>query len=148
MPTILIHDRPSTGLEGKFSMPFCVAAAIVHGHVGIETFDFASLQDAAVCAVQSRVRMRVDPTIDASATPLTQARVSVRLRDGRVFTADANGARGYPDRPASDEELAAKFMSCAGAALTHERACAALNALREIDTHADVRTLTTLLRAG
>jgi len=141
VPTILIHDNPSTGLEGKFSMPFCAAAALVHGHVGIATFEAASLQDATVRAVQSRVRMRVDPAIDSSATPLTQSRVSVRLRDGRVVAAAANGARGYPDRPASDEELAAKFMSCAAAVLTRERACAALAALRELGTHADIAAL-------
>src|SRR5262249_46669868 len=39
VPTILLYDRPSNGLEGKFSMPFCAAAAIVTGRVGIDTFD-------------------------------------------------------------------------------------------------------------
>ena len=109
VPTILLYDRPSSGLEGKFSMPFCAAAAVVRGRVGIETFDAAALDDPAILSLQSRVTMRVDPTLDASAPSLTQARVTVRLRDGRVLTAAANGARGYPDRPASDEQLAAKF---------------------------------------
>src|SRR3990170_6149296 len=36
-PTILIYDRPATGLEGKFSLPFCVAAALVFGRVGLDT---------------------------------------------------------------------------------------------------------------
>jgi 2-methylcitrate dehydratase PrpD len=148
VPTILIHDRPSTGLEGKFSMPFCAAAAVVRGHVGMETFDAASLQDAAIRDMQTRVRMRVDPAIDPAATPLTQSRVTVRLRDGRVLTADANGARGYPDRPASDEELAAKFMSCAGAALPRERAGAALAALREIGIQADIAALMKMLQTS
>jgi hypothetical protein len=67
----------------------------------------------------------------------------VRLRDGRVLFADANGARGYPDRPASDEELAAKFMSCAGAALSRDRAGAALAALREIGTQPNIAALMT-----
>jgi 2-methylcitrate dehydratase PrpD len=146
VPTILIHDRPSTGLEGKFSMPFCAAAAVVCGHVGIETFDAASLQDAAIRDLQSRVRMHVDPAIDPAATPLTQSRVTVRLRDGRVLTADANGARGYPDRPASDEELAAKFMSCAGAALSRDGAAAALAALQEIGTQANIAALMKMLQ--
>jgi 2-methylcitrate dehydratase PrpD len=147
VPTILIHDRPVTGLEGKFSMPFCAAAAVVRGHVGIDTFDASQMQDEAVRAVQSRVTMRVDPTLDGSAPPLTRSRVTVRLRDGRVLTADANGARGYPARPASDEELAAKFLSCASAALPRERAGAALAALREIEAHDDVRPLMMLLQS-
>ena len=85
MPTILLYDRPSSGLEGKFSMPFCAAAAVVRGRVGIETFDLATLSDAAILSLQARVTMRVDPTLDPSAPSLTQARVTVRLRDGRVL---------------------------------------------------------------
>src|SRR5262249_16450321 len=38
-PTVLLYDRPATALEGKFSMPFCAAAAVVDGRVGLETFD-------------------------------------------------------------------------------------------------------------
>jgi hypothetical protein len=79
---------------------------------------------------------------------LTQSRVTVHLRDGRALTADANGARGYPDRPASDEELAAKFMSCAGAALSGERAAAALAALREIGTQANIAALMKMLQTS
>jgi len=141
VPTILIYDRPSSGLEGKFSMPFCAAAAVVRGQVGIETFDSQTLVDPAIAALQQRVSMGVDPSLDASAPSLTQAHVTVRLRDGRVLTASANGARGYPDKPATDEELATKFLSCAGRAMPDTRARALLDALRGIESVADVRTL-------
>ena len=30
-PRLLIHPSPATGLEAKFSMPFCAAAAVVFG---------------------------------------------------------------------------------------------------------------------
>ena len=33
-PTVLIYDRPASGLEAKFSMPFCAAAAVARGQVG------------------------------------------------------------------------------------------------------------------
>jgi 2-methylcitrate dehydratase PrpD len=145
VPTILIYDRPASGLEGKFSMPFCAAAAVVHGHIGLDTFDAAHLADPRVAAVQSRVTMRVDPLLDASAPALTQARVSVRLRDGRVLSASANGARGYHDRPASDTELAGKFMSCARESLSEKQAAEGLAAVRDIERAADVRAVTRLL---
>ena len=145
VPTILLYDRPASGLEGKFSMPFCAAAAMVHGRVGIDTFDAALLRDPAIAAMQDRVTMRVDPTLDATAPPLTQARVTVRLRDGRALTASANGARGYPERPASDEELAVKFRSCATATLSGPSAANALAQLNAIESVADVRILTACL---
>src|SRR6185295_3583324 len=65
VPTILIYDRPSSGLEGKFSMPFCAAAAVVHGRVGLETFQASQIADPAIVAMQARVSMRIDPTLDA-----------------------------------------------------------------------------------
>ena len=142
VPTILLYDRPSSGLEGKFSMPFCAAAAIVHGRVGIETFAEATLREPAIVAMQARVTMRVDPTLDPSAPSLTQARVAIRLRGGRVLTASANGARGYPERPASDDELATKFMSCATQALSEESARDLLASLRDVESISDVRELT------
>ena len=142
VPTILLYDRPSSGLEGKFSMPFCAAAAVVRGRVGIDTFDEAVLRDPAIVAMQQLVTMRVDPTLDASAPSLTQARVTVRLRGGRTLTASADGARGYPERPASDDELATKFMSCARPTLSESSATDLLASLREIESATDVRALT------
>jgi len=147
VPTILLYDRPSSGLEGKFSMPFCAAAAVVRGRVGIDTFAMSELGDPAIVALQGRVVMRVDSTLDASAPPLTQAHVTVRLRDGRVLTASANGARGYPEHPASDEELAGKFTSCATRTLSASQAADALTTLRDVESMSDIRTLTDLLQA-
>jgi len=129
-------------------MPFCAAAAALHGHVGIETFDDVQLIDSAIVALRDRVTMRVDPDLDPAAPPLTQARVRVALKDGRVLTAAANGARGYADRPASDDELGAKFLSCAVRALPRERAEEALTVLREIDRVADVRAVTAAAGRG
>ena len=144
VPTILLYDRPSSGLEAKFSMPFCAAAAVVRGRVGIDTFAAAVLRDPAIVAMQERVTMRIDPGLDASAPSLTQARVTVRLRDGRVLSASANGARGYPERPASDEELSTKFTVCATQVLPAAQAADVLAQLRAIDAFADVRALTSL----
>jgi 2-methylcitrate dehydratase PrpD len=145
-PTVLIYDRPSSGLEAKFSLPFCAAAALVDGRVGIDTFDADRLDDRRLASLLPRVTMKVDPALGKDAAPLTQARVHVRLRDGRTLTQAANGARGYPAQPASEAELAGKFLSCATRAIpasAAERALAMLQRLEHLD---DVRTLTEVCR--
>ena len=142
VPTILIYDRPATGLEGKFSLPFCAAAAVAFGGVGIETFDAPSLTNPDVRALMPRVAMRVDPSLDHGAPPLTHARVHVTLRDGRVLSQEALGARGYPEQPASDAELDAKFLACAGRALTQSAAEHVLGLLRKVGALDNVRALT------
>jgi 2-methylcitrate dehydratase PrpD len=146
-PTVLIHDRPATGLQAKFSMPFCAAAAVVDGCVGIGTFDDEQVRRPEIEAVRSRVSMRVDSTLDCAAPPLTQVRVSVSLRDGAVVAGSAAGARGYPDRPASDDELSTKFLSCAARTLPPTRAEQALAAVRAIQELALVGPMTTWLLA-
>ncbi|MCU1382923.1 MAG: hypothetical protein JWL71_1620, partial [Acidobacteria bacterium] len=62
-----------------------------------------------------------------------------------ILTASANGARGYPERPASDDELAAKFTACATQTLSPSGAAEALTQLRAIESIADVRTVTAAL---
>lgn len=145
-PTVLIYDRPASGLEAKFSMPFCAAAAVARGQVGIDTFEAEAIGDARIAAMMPRVAMRVNPALDGVAPPLTQARVSVRLEDGRTVTQAADGARGYPERPATDAELDAKFMGCARRTITEASAARALKMVRAIDRVDDVRELTALLQ--
>ena len=122
VPTILIYDRPSSALEAKFSLPFCAAAAVVFGRVGIDTFDDAALRDPRVAALMPRVTMRVDEAIGQGKPPLTEARVRVRLKDGRSLVQEAHGARGYPANPANADQLAAKFLACASRAIGKPRA--------------------------
>jgi 2-methylcitrate dehydratase PrpD len=86
--------------------------------------------------------MRVDPSFDGAAPPLTQSRVRIALRGGRMLEREARGARGYPERPATDQDLAAKFLACAARVMAEPTAVRALELLRGIDALTDVRTLT------
>jgi len=151
VPSVLIHDRPATGLEAKFSMPFCAAAAVAFGRVGIDTFEPPQLCDPCFAGLMPRVTMRVDDTLQAvsgSTAALTQARVTIALTGGRVLQQRANGARGYPDRPASDDELGEKFLTCARRTISQDGAVRALDVLRRIDVLPDVRALTAMLIPG
>jgi 2-methylcitrate dehydratase PrpD len=132
-PRLLIHDRPSAGLEAKFSMPFCAAAAVVDGQVGIGTFEADRVQAPAIRALMPKVSMRVNPEFDTT-PPLSHARVTIRLRDGRVLIQAAAGARGYPARPASEDQLRVKFVECAGRALSSgaEHVWEALSTIEDI----------------
>ena len=144
-PPLLAYDRPQTGLEGKFSMTFCVAAALVHGEVMLETFQTSQIQNVNIQDLLPRITMRVDPALGKNAPALTQAIVTIRLRDGRALTRDANGARGYPDRPPGPQELDKKFISCGLRALRQEQLQAALSCLHKFETLSDIRQLTELL---
>ena len=145
-PTVLIHDRPRTGLEGKFSMHFCAASAVAHGRVDLRTFESAGVSDPVTRDLLPRVTMRVDPALGVDQPPLTEAAVTVRLADGRRFARRVRGARGYPDRPPSAAELDAKFLACAARAVSPPAAAAALAWLRDIERQPAVSALAELVR--
>ena len=142
-PRLLIHPAPTSGLEAKFSMPFCAAAALVYGRLDLATFDVDHIRNPAVQALMPRVTLRGNAAFDAAA-PLSQARVTVRLTDGRAFVQAADGARGYPGR-LTDDELASKFIACATGLLTATGAAAAWSALRDLGSMANVRDLLALV---
>ena len=144
-PTVLIYERPASALEAKFSMPFCVAAAVALGEVGVDTFDARSLDEPRIRSMMARITMCVDSSLDGAGPPLTESRVTITLRDGRVLRQDAHGARGYPARPAGGAELAAKFTACARRVLDESNATGALRLLERLETLDDVRTLTRAL---
>jgi 2-methylcitrate dehydratase PrpD len=141
-PRLLIHPRPSSALEAKFSMPFCAAAAIVFGHPTVDTFAVNHITDPRIQNLMPRVVLRANPVFDAAA-PLSQAHVAVRLRDGQTVTGRADGARGYPGR-LSDDELTTKFLACAQRSLSRGAADQALAAVRAIDSVANVQTVVAL----
>jgi 2-methylcitrate dehydratase PrpD len=141
-PTILIHPRPRSGLEAKFSMPFCAGAAALYGRVGIDTFEEAALADPALAALIPRVDMRIDPSFDGKAPALTQSRVRIAIRGGGALEREARGARGYPDRPATAEDLAAKFLACAARVLPDASSRQALDVLLALDGLPDLQRVT------
>jgi 2-methylcitrate dehydratase PrpD len=139
-PKLLMYDRPSTPLEAKFSMPFCAAAALVFGPPSLETFEESKIRDPRIQKLLPAVTLRVNPSFDASA-PLSQANVTVKLKDGRTVSARADGARGYPGR-LSDEELGTKFMACARRVLSESAAARALDAVRRMEEMQNISELT------
>lgn len=141
-PQLLIYDRPQTELQGKFSMQFCIAAALLNGEVSLETFEAPRIQDARIQKLRPRIFMQVDPSLGKDAPGLTQSMVKVCLRDGRTLTRRADGARGYPERPATREALERKFLSCGERVLPNDRLRAALGLLQRLDSLSDVRQLT------
>ncbi|HZS34561.1 MAG TPA: MmgE/PrpD family protein [Methylomirabilota bacterium] len=107
-PTALqIADQraPRTGLAGKFSVSYCVASALLRGHVRETDFADAAVRAPALQAVAARVRLEARPEFDE-----TRARAVVRLRDGTVREAAAD-LRASLDPARVRRELGEKFRA-------------------------------------
>src|SRR5881275_637529 len=61
MTTTLLHHRPKTGLEAKFSMEFCLAILLLRGKAGLNEFSDPVVQSADVQEMIGRVNFYVEP---------------------------------------------------------------------------------------
>jgi 2-methylcitrate dehydratase PrpD len=109
----LIHRRPQTGLEGKFSLEYGIAAALLDGRPGIESF-----RDEAVArpnATRLAELVEVQSTGGGDHLLAGEVELTVTLEDGSEVGSVLALPPGAPERPPSDEELRAKLELCAGA---------------------------------
>jgi 2-methylcitrate dehydratase PrpD len=145
-PHQLIYDRAETGLQGKFSMPYCVSVALLDRTVGLGQFADERVRRADVQALMPRVRMFVHPEQTTRASlPTRFSEVTITLKDGRRLQRRVAQAKGQPKNPLTLDERETKFRDCARRALAPEQAESVLTSVEALETLPDVRALTGLL---
>lgn len=153
IPETVFHVNPQTGLQGRTSIPYCVARAIIDRRMGLAQFTDEKVQDPAVRALMPRVKTVVPPElsrealrgkVNAIAAP---ALMHIRLRDGRTISTRVEQFRGAGERPLSQDEVTTKFRECAGSVLDAPRVERALAMIGDLDHLADSAELAALLAA-
>jgi 2-methylcitrate dehydratase PrpD len=103
-------QRPSNGYAAKFSQPYCIAAAVVHGNVGLDTFTDAAVEAPDVLALAAKVRYVVDP-----ANPYPNAftgHIRAVLHDSVVIEERQPHMRGGAQEPLTRTDIEDKFALC------------------------------------
>jgi len=149
MPNALIHHRPRTELNAKFSMEFCMAILLLERKAGLAQFTDEVVARDDVQRLIERVDFDVHPEAEAAGYEKMTTIVEVELADGRVVRGRADFGKGSPADPMSDAELEAKFRDCAAwGGLTEADARVVAGMIWRIEELRDVRDLTRLLRGG
>jgi 2-methylcitrate dehydratase PrpD len=112
--------EPTTPYAAKFSLPFCVAAAIVHGDLAPSRFTDTTIADAETLALADRVRFTTDPELDALYPRGWPSVVTVTLRDGTRLSERVDHPAGDPESGITTADIAAKFATLAGPLLGDE----------------------------
>jgi 2-methylcitrate dehydratase PrpD len=129
----LMNPRPDTTLGAKFSLPHAVASALVMGSGGAEAFAFDTLARPDIGALREKVRVKSYER-DLPPPDDRPARAEIRLRDGRVLSAECLSARGGADRPLPPSTVDDKIAQLA--APVYPRIAATLAPVRALDPQA------------
>jgi len=125
---------PRTAFEAKFSLPYVVAHALVHGSVRLNAFERGRLEDEALRALMQKVRLKADPVLSAGFPTKRSALVRLELTDGRVLEHFSPYRKGDPEAPLSDAEIDAKFLELVPPVLGVAGADRLLGQLWRLDT--------------
>jgi 2-methylcitrate dehydratase PrpD len=107
----LVIREPKTGVEGRFSVEYVIAAALIHGELGLDTFSDRPV-DESVRALARKVRRVYDGETAPAPEAMPKGRftiVTVTMKDGTSYTERVDCPRGAPGRPLSAEERLLKY---------------------------------------
>ena len=126
--------NPATAFECKFSLPYVVAHALIHGSVRIDAFSTTRMQDPAIRALMTRITLNEDPALTATFPRQRAAKVTIRTTSGKVGAHFAPYRKGDPEAPLTDDDLNAKFDELTGPILGQARSKALREAVWKLDT--------------
>jgi 2-methylcitrate dehydratase PrpD len=142
LPQTVFHENPQTGLQGKTSLPYCVARALIDGRMGLAQFTDEKVQDPQARRLMAKVRVEVPPELSREAMQhvnsiAAPAFIEIRLKDGTVLKKRQDHYRGAPEQPLSAEDVAGKFRDCADGVLGPAMAARALDVMQNLETLED-----------
>ncbi|HWB49426.1 MAG TPA: MmgE/PrpD family protein [Stellaceae bacterium] len=111
---ILRNHQPQTGLEGKFSMEFAMAASVIAHRATLAEYTDGFVRRPDVQALMTKVAVETNRNYDPEVSGASvYDQVRVELVGGEMLaTAPVRRARGAAELPLSDDELFEKFGAC------------------------------------
>lgn len=136
-------SRPRTFHEAQMSLPYSVGLALVEGKALPEQYARVGDGDEAVMAVASKVEISADDGLARGVS----VRITARRSGGDDLVAVVDYPLGSPQRPLSDEEIAAKFANLAAPTIG-DRTAEVIAAVWDLEALGDLSELTALLVPG
>ncbi|MEX0759160.1 MAG: MmgE/PrpD family protein [Tistlia sp.] len=131
----LPYHRPTNGLEGKFSMEYCIAAALHYGQVGFAEFSDEAVNAPEIAALYPKLNIYLHSDLRERDSVFNDfADIEIRHRDGRVFHERLYKPKGHPSNPLTWDDLEAKFRRCADPAVGAAAAARIWGGLRSLET--------------
>jgi len=103
--------KPKSAYEGKFSIPYCIATALLRGKVVLEDFTEKKVADREAQTLLSKVEFQYPQEYKENPMALT-GEVAVTLTNGAEYSRKIDIPKGDVRNPMTGEELSAKFQDC------------------------------------
>ena len=111
---ILVHHRPTNGLEAKFSMEFAVACALLIGNVGLQQLSDEFVRRSDIQSMLARILVITHENYAADAPGFSvHDSMKVFMHNGEVLESEkVRYAHGHAKLPLTSDQLKQKFLDC------------------------------------
>jgi 2-methylcitrate dehydratase PrpD len=140
------YREAGDGHKARFCPPYSMAVALIDRKAGLPQYTDERVRRPDVQALMKRVSVAVPEDFRrhrgqwGEGVNWGEMRLAVVRRDGRRHAVQRSAARGWPEQPATWDDVAAKFDECCDGVLPAGRAAACKQALQRLETM-DVREL-------
>jgi len=119
---ILIHHHPRTGLEGKFSLEYTVARALLSGEVRLKHLTDEAVVEPRVKSLMGKMEWveKYPMPVMGTAEGFGTKSVTVKLKNSKEFSREVAIAKGMPQNPLAPDEFNSKYRDCASTVLSEE----------------------------
>lgn len=122
--------------EAKFSLPYCIACALLFHKVTLHEFAADKLQSRLITDLAQKVRVIEDPEA-TKAFPKRFAKVTITLQDGQIIEKQVTAANDVPQYDRIEE----KFMSLAVPGIDYSTALKVKEMILKMDELEDISAL-------
>jgi 2-methylcitrate dehydratase PrpD len=141
---VLVYHSPSTALEAKFSLEYCVAVALYDGVAGLAQFTEERMAEPGLSALLGRVEI-VHPDDAGWETFLAPETVSVRLLDGRSYSHRVDRPSGALGAVIGRNEVVRKARECSTGVLAPTSIDHLIDLCADLENVADVCQMAAVL---
>ena len=145
---IMPFHKPMTRAEALFSLPFCVALALVDGQVTLANLEREAWTDATIVDLIAKVTMRIHPPKNPALNydPDDPDWLEIEMQDGTRYRSEVAFPLGTPQNRMTSEQILNKFLSNAEFGVDYIRLQhPAISALKQWECAPDINAVIALL---
>jgi len=131
--------EPRTGLEGKFSVYYCAALALLEGAAGEDKFTGEKVNEPQLVALRKKVKTNLNENLSVFETKIT-----VKMKDGKTYHKHILTPKGEPENPTNFAELEDKFKSLAALVIPEKNVVQVVEKIKYLEEVTDLRDILAL----
>ncbi|MFO8165158.1 MAG: MmgE/PrpD family protein [Thermodesulfobacteriota bacterium] len=138
---LLEEVEARTPYLAKFNLPFCVATALIFGHVDIDDFTEEQIKNPRILELMGRVSLREELELTRLYPQKWPSQVEIVLTNGERYRGCCEYPKGDPENPLSEKELTGKFNKLCGDIITRDEKDRIIDLALNLETIDDVTNI-------